>query len=153
MKGATPEWVSEDVDASLELEVVHATRPNTAPVKSSSHFHEHMESAQRISYELDDSTVAPNSSCQYGQAEARKPCFQNVISEIDLELDSVSRMTKKVNAHHDCRETKIQPNNKLKFIGRIRTWSTEPISETPTPTPRPLTALSSTGSQNDKVSF
>ena len=152
-KGATAEWVSEDIDGSLELEVVHVTRPNTAPVKSSSHIPEHLELAQRVSHELDDGTVASDTSCQYGQAEPKKPRFHNVVTEADFELDSVPRVNKKVHAHSDCCPTKTQPNDTLQFNGRIRTWSTESICETPNSTPRPQSVLSSTGGQNDKVCF
>ncbi|KAG0601473.1 hypothetical protein M758_11G114200 [Ceratodon purpureus] len=152
-KGATAEWVSEDADGSLELEVVHATRPVTAPVKPSLHIHERLESAQRVSYEVDDSAVASQSSCRNVHTEAKKPRFQNVVTEVDLELDNVPRMNKKVYPHHDCSATKMQPSNlQLQLNGRIRTWSTESISETPNSTPRPQSVLSSTGSQNDKVS-
>lgn len=160
-RGATAEWVSKDADGSRELEVTHATRPLTAPLESTSHIHEHLELAQRVSYEFDASTVASDTSCENGQEEANKLRFQTVVSEVDLEWESVPRGRKKkwnsVNIvpppklghpHHDCSVMKTESRHILQGLnGRIRTWSTEPISESHTP----KSVISSTGSQRDKV--
>ena len=161
-KGATAEWVSKDGDGSRELEVIHATRPKTAPLEANSHLHEHLESAQRVSSEFDAITVS-ESSCENGQAEANKLRFQTGVSAIDLEWEPVPRGRSKMwnsvttvsapkqgNAHHDCSVSKTEPRNILHGLnGRIRTWSTEPTSESLTP----KSILSCTASQKDKVSY
>lgn len=141
---------------SQELEVAHATRPKTAPLESAPHIHEHLQLAQRVSCEFDQSTVASDSSCENGsQADGKKPRIQTVVSEIDLEWDSVRngrpRTAPKGSLHHDCCVKKAEPRNILQGLnGRIKTWSTESISDSHTPK-SVLPAAGTQKVQTDKV--
>lgn len=144
-RGATAEWVHKDADGCQGLEV---GRPRTAP-----RIHEHLQLAQRVSYEFDQSTIASDSSCENG--EGKKPRFQAVVSELEYDWDSVRPKTAppKGYLHHDCCKKKTVPRNILQGLnGRLKTWSTESICESPTP----QSVLSSSGTQNaqtDKVSM
>lgn len=153
-RGTTAEWVSKDADRIQELEVFHATRPKTAPVESTSHIHEHLQLLTQ--YEFDQSTVASDSSGENGSlAEGKKPRLQTVVSEVDFEWDSVPvrgrpKTAPKGYLHHDCCVKKTEPRNILQGLnGRIKTWSTESISESHTP----KSVLSNQKTQTDKVSL
>ncbi|XP_024360790.1 uncharacterized protein [Physcomitrium patens] len=144
-KEIAAEWANRDERQFPELEVFHAMRPNTAPPKSATHLQEHLVFVRGVSCEFDCSTVESESSC-----DSNKHLFQTV-SKIDLEGDNVplrNKTAQQVHPHHDCYAVKTLPSNLLLVDERIRTLSTEPITEIPSP----KLADSSTGNQNGKVS-